>query len=99
MQRSTSFGVPNANSIKQMLLDWCRAKTRGYEVSSMRPGCLADPADHSSAPPSWLNSFSAAHPQPPSRLRTLHSHHAWQGNWEALVWDELTGSKRTHNVP
>lgn len=32
VQRSTSFGVPNANSIKQMLLDWCRAKTRGYDV-------------------------------------------------------------------
>ncbi|XP_061585172.1 smoothelin isoform X2 [Cololabis saira] len=31
VQRSTSFGVPNANSIKQMLLDWCRAKTRTYE--------------------------------------------------------------------
>ncbi|KAM9194666.1 smoothelin isoform 1-T1 [Dugong dugon] len=31
VQRSTGFGVPNANSIKQMLLDWCRAKTRGYE--------------------------------------------------------------------
>ncbi|KAI4889400.1 hypothetical protein NFI96_034093 [Prochilodus magdalenae] len=31
VQRSTSFGVPNANSIKQMLLDWCRAKTRGYD--------------------------------------------------------------------
>ncbi|XP_072839740.2 smoothelin isoform X3 [Pogona vitticeps] len=31
VQRSASFGVPNANSIKQMLLDWCRAKTRGYE--------------------------------------------------------------------
>ncbi|XP_029080321.1 smoothelin isoform X1 [Monodon monoceros] len=31
VQRSTSFGVPSANSIKQMLLDWCRAKTRGYE--------------------------------------------------------------------
>ncbi|XP_077916891.1 smoothelin isoform X12 [Halichoerus grypus] len=31
VQRSTSFGVPNATSIKQMLLDWCRAKTRGYE--------------------------------------------------------------------
>ncbi|XP_072520846.1 smoothelin isoform X2 [Salminus brasiliensis] len=31
VQRSTSFGVPNANSIKQMLLDWCRAKTRDYE--------------------------------------------------------------------
>lgn len=34
VQRSSSFGVPNANSIKQMLLDWCRAKTRGYEVSA-----------------------------------------------------------------
>ncbi|KAL2092120.1 hypothetical protein ACEWY4_011918 [Coilia grayii] len=31
VQRSTSFGVPNANSIKQMLLDWCRAKTRDYQ--------------------------------------------------------------------
>ncbi|KAM6404071.1 smoothelin [Rhynochetos jubatus] len=31
VQRSSSFGVPNAHSIKQMLLDWCRAKTRGYE--------------------------------------------------------------------
>lgn len=31
VQRSSSCGVPNANSIKQMLLDWCRAKTRGYE--------------------------------------------------------------------
>ncbi|CAI5797578.1 smoothelin isoform X2 [Podarcis lilfordi] len=31
VQRSGSFGVPNASSIKQMLLDWCRAKTRGYE--------------------------------------------------------------------
>uniref|UniRef100_A0A8C5PU61 Smoothelin n=1 Tax=Leptobrachium leishanense TaxID=445787 RepID=A0A8C5PU61_9ANUR len=27
----SAFGVPNANSIKQMLLDWCKAKTRGYE--------------------------------------------------------------------
>ncbi|XP_066870460.1 smoothelin isoform X12 [Kogia breviceps] len=31
VQRSSSIGVPSANSIKQMLLDWCRAKTRGYE--------------------------------------------------------------------
>ncbi|XP_059569602.1 smoothelin isoform X3 [Alligator mississippiensis] len=31
VQRTSSFGVPNASSIKQMLLDWCRAKTRGYE--------------------------------------------------------------------
>ncbi|XP_064890085.1 smoothelin isoform X6 [Columba livia] len=30
VQRSSSC-VTNANSIKQMLLDWCRAKTRGYE--------------------------------------------------------------------
>ncbi|XP_019907981.3 smoothelin isoform X6 [Esox lucius] len=31
VQRSASCMVPNANSIKQMLLDWCRAKTRSYE--------------------------------------------------------------------
>ncbi|KAK4813016.1 hypothetical protein QYF61_005882 [Mycteria americana] len=39
VQRSSSFGVPNANSIKQMLLDWCRAKTRGYEVSATSSPC------------------------------------------------------------
>ncbi|NXW07804.1 SMTN protein, partial [Fregetta grallaria] len=39
VQRSSSFGVPNANSIKQMLLDWCRAKTRGYEVSATSFPC------------------------------------------------------------
>ncbi|MGH0170015.1 UNVERIFIED_CONTAM: hypothetical protein FKN15_064975 [Acipenser sinensis] len=33
VQKTSSFGVPNANSIKQMLLDWCRAKTRGYEIT------------------------------------------------------------------
>uniref|UniRef100_A0A8C4NBI9 Calponin-homology (CH) domain-containing protein n=1 Tax=Eptatretus burgeri TaxID=7764 RepID=A0A8C4NBI9_EPTBU len=31
VQRAASFGVPNASTIKQMLLDWCRAKTRGYQ--------------------------------------------------------------------
>ncbi|XP_078523394.1 smoothelin isoform X2 [Lissotriton helveticus] len=31
VSQSSGFGVPNANSIKQMLLDWCKAKTRGYE--------------------------------------------------------------------
>lgn len=36
IQRSSSCGVPNANSIKQMLLDWCRAKTRGYENVSIQ---------------------------------------------------------------
>lgn len=39
VQRSSSFGVPNANSIKQMLLDWCRAKTRGYEVGATSSPC------------------------------------------------------------
>ncbi|KAM9329592.1 smoothelin [Gastrophryne carolinensis] len=29
--KTAIMGVPNANSIKQMLLDWCKAKTRGYE--------------------------------------------------------------------
>ncbi|NXX19122.1 SMTN protein, partial [Podargus strigoides] len=48
VQRSSSFGVPNANSIKQMLLDWCRAKTRGYEVS----------ATSSTHPQGWLLSPS-----------------------------------------
>ncbi|NXW95487.1 SMTN protein, partial [Alopecoenas beccarii] len=38
VQRSTSC-VTNANSIKQMLLDWCRAKTRGYEVSATSSPC------------------------------------------------------------
>ncbi|XP_069070760.1 smoothelin isoform X2 [Pleurodeles waltl] len=31
VSQTSGFGVPNANSIKQMLLDWCKAKTRGYE--------------------------------------------------------------------
>lgn len=46
MQRSTSFGVPNANSIKQMLLDWCRAKTRGYEVSPVELLSLAPSSEN-----------------------------------------------------
>lgn len=79
MQRSTSFGVPNANSIKQMLLDWCRAKTRGYEVSSVRPGGQARASSPS---------------QGPNCSCTLHSHHVWQRRWEFLFWDE-TGSKDT----
>ncbi|XP_072354140.1 smoothelin-like protein 2 isoform X2 [Scyliorhinus torazame] len=31
VHRSTSSGTSGVNSIKQRLLDWCRAKTRGYE--------------------------------------------------------------------
>lgn len=86
VQRSTSFGVPNANSIKQMLLDWCRAKTRGYEVSAVRPGSQASffspqPPPHRSAPPSWQNSFS-----PP----VLFTAPVPAGRMEVLFWDEET---------
>ncbi|XP_036393266.1 smoothelin-like protein 2 [Megalops cyprinoides] len=31
LKRSQSFGVVSASSIKQILLDWCRSKTIGYE--------------------------------------------------------------------
>ncbi|KAF7219467.1 smoothelin, like isoform X1 [Nothobranchius furzeri] len=31
LKRSQSFGVSNASSIKQILLEWCRSKTIGYQ--------------------------------------------------------------------
>ncbi|XP_061774797.1 smoothelin, like isoform X1 [Nerophis ophidion] len=31
LKRSQSFGVPSASSIKQILLEWCRSKTVGYQ--------------------------------------------------------------------
>ncbi|XP_056662917.1 smoothelin-like protein 2 isoform X2 [Monodelphis domestica] len=31
LKRSQSFGVASASSIKQILLDWCRSKTAGYQ--------------------------------------------------------------------
>ncbi|NXG77481.1 SMTL2 protein, partial [Baryphthengus martii] len=31
LKRSQSFGVASASSIKQILLDWCRSKTTGYQ--------------------------------------------------------------------
>ncbi|ELV12259.1 Smoothelin-like protein 2 [Tupaia chinensis] len=31
LKRSQSFGVPSASSIKQILLEWCRSKTLGYQ--------------------------------------------------------------------
>ena len=34
LQRSQSFGVSSASSIKQILLDWCRCRTLGYQVTS-----------------------------------------------------------------
>ncbi|KAB1265925.1 Smoothelin-like protein 2 [Camelus dromedarius] len=33
LKRSQSFGVASASSIKQILLEWCRSKTIGYQVS------------------------------------------------------------------
>lgn len=33
LKRSQSFGVASASSIKQILLEWCRSKTMGYQVS------------------------------------------------------------------
>lgn len=35
LKRSQSFGVSSASGIKQILLEWCRSKTIGYQV---RPG-------------------------------------------------------------
>ena len=32
LKRSQSFGVASASSIKQLLLEWCRQKTLGYQV-------------------------------------------------------------------
>lgn len=41
LKRSQSFGVASASSIKQILLEWCRSKTVGYQVSGLRqPGIL-----------------------------------------------------------
>ncbi|KAJ8401991.1 hypothetical protein AAFF_G00372260 [Aldrovandia affinis] len=34
--RAPVSGVPNSKNIKQMLLDWCRAKTRAYEEVSIQ---------------------------------------------------------------
>lgn len=32
LKRSQSFGVSSASGIKQILLEWCRSKTIGYQV-------------------------------------------------------------------
>lgn len=37
LKRSQSFGVASASSIKQLLLEWCRKKTLGYQVSRVPP--------------------------------------------------------------
>lgn len=35
LKRSQSFGVSSASSIKQILLEWCRSKTIGYQVNHL----------------------------------------------------------------
>lgn len=38
VQKCPPAAVPNAKNVKQMLLDWCRAKTEPYEVNTERLG-------------------------------------------------------------
>ena len=33
LRRGSSFVVPNASSVKQLLLKWCQQRTQGYQVS------------------------------------------------------------------
>lgn len=45
LKRSQSFGVSSASSIKQILLEWCRSKTVGYQVKrtpQTRTTCILD---------------------------------------------------------
>lgn len=39
LKRSQSFGVSSASSIKQILLEWCRSKTIGYQVKHQLQTC------------------------------------------------------------
>ena len=34
MKRGSSFVVPNATGVKQLLLRWCQQRTNGYDVST-----------------------------------------------------------------
>ncbi|XP_034404320.1 smoothelin, like [Cyclopterus lumpus] len=36
LKRSQSFGVSSASSIKQILLEWCRSKTIGYQYTELQ---------------------------------------------------------------
>lgn len=53
LKRSQSFGVSSASGIKQILLDWCRSKTLGYQVGP--PGRAAPAGVGTSIPtgPPW----------------------------------------------
>ncbi|NXF37994.1 SMTN protein, partial [Nyctibius bracteatus] len=97
VQRSSSFGVPNANSIKQMLLDWCRAKTRGYEVSatssphpqgrSLCPSVTLLPSQHVD-----IQNFSSSWSDGMAFCALVHNFFP-----EAFDYSQLTPQNRRHN--
>ncbi|NXK09236.1 SMTN protein, partial [Herpetotheres cachinnans] len=97
VQRSSSFGVPNANSIKQMLLDWCRAKTRGYEVSatssphpqgqSVCPSLTHLPLQHVD-----IQNFSSSWSDGMAFCALVHNFFP-----EAFDYSQLTPQNRRHN--
>ncbi|NXL67660.1 SMTN protein, partial [Chordeiles acutipennis] len=97
VQRSSSFGVPNANSIKQMLLDWCRAKTRGYEVSatssphpqgwSLCPWVTLLPSQHVD-----IQNFSSSWSDGMAFCALVHNFFP-----EAFDYSQLTPQNRRHN--
>ncbi|NWU71535.1 SMTN protein, partial [Pterocles burchelli] len=97
LQRSASCGVPNANSIKQMLLDWCRAKTRGYEVSATS---FPDPQGRSLSPlvtllPSQhvdIQNFSSSWSDGMAFCALVHNFFP-----EAFDYSQLTPQNRRHN--
>ncbi|NXW16834.1 SMTN protein, partial [Circaetus pectoralis] len=97
VQRSSSFGVPNANSIKQMLLDWCRAKTRGYEVSAtssphpqgrlLCPSVTLLPSQHVD-----IQNFSSSWSDGMAFCALVHNFFP-----EAFDYSQLTPQNRRHN--
>ncbi|NXV77236.1 SMTN protein, partial [Atlantisia rogersi] len=97
VQRSSSFGVTNANSIKQMLLDWCRAKTRGYEVSAtfsphpqgpwLCPSVTLLPSQHVD-----IQNFSSSWSDGMAFCALVHNFFP-----EAFDYSQLTPQNRRHN--
>ncbi|NXL02658.1 SMTN protein, partial [Mesembrinibis cayennensis] len=97
VQRSSSFGVPNANSVKQMLLDWCRAKTRGYEVGatsfphpqgwSLCPSLTLLPSQHVD-----IQNFSSSWSDGMAFCALVHNFFP-----EAFDYSQLTPQNRRHN--
>ncbi|NWS62508.1 SMTN protein, partial [Chunga burmeisteri] len=97
VQRSSSFGVPNANSIKQMLLDWCRAKTRGYEVSAASSPCPQGQSLYSSVTLLLsqhvdIQNFSSSWSDGMAFCALVHNFFP-----EAFDYSQLTPQNRRHN--